>query len=190
MKKCGLLPGIQELGIGQMALGRLTWMGFIRALLPPGILSMASPRSIQLPPTLTGSRSSPGTQHNSSSLMLQVMHCFAMWNGNPQCGYAGSLSRIDCNAMSQLLPIISHVAQLHKQHSEFDWKSSLLVYHCHLDTMCKVNTAGQHCFCSCALTFPFATRFVGRPSAPPLATPGNCRHPPGVSLWAHSGPLD
>ncbi len=115
MKKYGLPPGIQEHGIGQMVLGRLTWMGFIRALLPPGILSMASPRSIQLPPTLTGSRSSPGIPHNSSSLMLQVWHCFVLCMAVVHVAMLCLCYALIAAVMSQLVPVTYDVAQLHKQ---------------------------------------------------------------------------
>lgn len=190
MKRYGPLPGIQEHGIGQMALGRLRWMDFIRVRLPPGILSMANRRSFQLPLTLSGSRSSHGIQHNSNSLMLQVWVCFVMSTAVLNVAMLALCRVFTADVMSQLLPVMSNVAQLHNQVGKGAWKSSLLVNHSHLDTMCKVNTAGQPCFCSFALTIPFANRFMGRPSAPPLATPGHRCHAPRVSLWAHSGPPD
>ncbi len=186
MKRYGPLPGIQEHGIGQMALGRLRWMDFIRVLLPPGILSMANRRSFQLPLTLSGSRSSHGIQHNSNSLMLQVWVCFVMSTAVLNVAMMALCRVFTADVMSQLLPVMSNVAQLHNQVGKGAWKISLLFNHSHLDTMCKVNTAGQPCFCS---QFPLPTGSWAGPVRPPWPPQAIAVTPQGSAFGHTVGPL-
>lgn len=52
--------------------------------------------------------------------------------------------------------------------------------------VCHFSAPGIHVNACLVNVLRCSYRFLGRASAPPLATPGHCCHPPGVSLWPHS----